>query len=186
MTRNGYTVVEVLAATLILGLAFGGLLAGLRAFQGLQRRSAEHIASGRTSETAAAAVTRLLAQPSASSVAMEDTLAGDTRTVQVCCATPPCTLSVDAGGIIVLRLGNTLVRRRLAGVQQPALRYLTTEGVLDRWPPAPPVRARLRGVAIVDTGSASASPIAAARLWSQQPQDCQFDSISAKCRPPLP
>lgn len=184
MKRQGYTVAEVMAALLILGLAFTALFQGTWAIRRSQAQTAQRMESGRAADAARSALVRFLSQPGAPAEALLGTAAG----LSMRCGSVPCTLTVtvdNKGSRLVSELDGQRTERALQGVKRPAMRYLTSAGELDRWPAPAANQVRLVAVAIVDEG-ANASPVATVRLWSQQPQDCMFDSISAQCQRLLP
>lgn len=187
MRRAGYTVVEVMAAVLILGIAFTALVQGLGAIRRMQAKTVERMAQGRTAERAAAALNRFLAQPGLPSVALPDRLSGDAAALSAQCSAPPCALSLEGRGpVMVSQVRGATARVALTGLRRPAFRYITTHGTYDHWPLAGAYQTRLTAIGLVEQSDAGASPVATVRLWSEQPQDCLFDSISAKCRSPLP
>jgi hypothetical protein len=185
MRRAGYTVAEVMAAMLIVGLAFVGLLQGLRTIGAIQGRAAAGVAQGQGALRARAAMTRFLRQPGPDGEPPAERLAGGGGEMTLACRDAPCRLWIDREGaerVLAVETGSATVRHRLPGMREPMLRYLTSEGERDAWPLPPPSDALLTAVVLVEQGDGAASPVATARLWSEQPQDCAFDTVTAKCR----
>lgn len=188
MRRQGYTVVEVLAALLILSLTMAALFQGGWAIRRAQAQTAQRIDAGRAGDAARSALVRFLALPGAAGSPLPGRLSGNAAQLSLQCQAGPCVLSLvsDARGArLVAEQAAGRTERALTGLRQPAFRYLTTEGEFGLWPVSADSGGRLVAIALVDD-AAGAFPVATVRLWSQQPRDCMFDSISAQCQSPLP
>lgn len=170
---NGFTLTDMLAAMLILGLALAGLGQGMFALarlQGATNRTAQAASQARAAD---AALDRLLG------AASPEGLAGDARSLTAPCNPSECSIRLEepSGAAPILHLdarGATLTITLPQGAA-PRLVFLSDGGPVSAWPT--PNR-RLMGVQIE---GADGRVLAYHRIWRQQSLDCAFDPVSRRC-----
>ena len=184
MNQDGYTLAETLAALLMIGLAIGGLAAGVRVIGLDQTAAARHVTDGRSLYGAERALSRLFEGqgPFLSSDAAG--LRADDRHFSFsCAAASPCSASLGDDGrgeslSVTGPHGADVVR--LPGATSARFAYVGSRTLGAAWPPQTQDPETLQSVVIL--AGASQAPIVTARLWRQQPVSCAFDPISQNCR----
>lgn len=180
MKQDGYTLAEVLAAMLILGLAMGGLVEGTRVIGRLQKSSTAVVSETRTLRRAEAAFAGLLALRSGDDLSLK----GDSAGFAFDCSSGPCSVALRTSGqrtTLAIRRGEVAQTFLLPQAGNIALVYDALDGRHDRWPSPDEPRA-LRGVAVMATSAQGEFPIVAARSWIEHPKTCEFDMIARGCR----
>jgi len=183
MSEDGYTLAEMLAALLMIGLAMAGLTQAMRVlglFQGSTTRLEGQQRAIRIAELDLAN----LMDGQGPFRSTEPTFRGDPTAFQFDCGRPkPCgaRLEVETSAVRIVTSNDR-------GDEQAALLpdgadghfiYVGDKAALNRWPPAGE-RQTLKAINLVQ-GSGQA-PLLTARLWVEQGADCAFDAIAQDCR----
>lgn len=177
----GYTLAEVLAAIMVLGLTLGLAVEGARLITNIQGRVTTTVADMRTLRTVERALVDVL--PSLDNE--RASFSGDGEQFSYDCSEATCGVSLLPGrDKAALRLwrGKAAHVYELPTKEPAKLVYETTDGRYDQWP-LPDRAMVLRGVAVV-TATRGTNPIVVARPWIEQSKTCEFDMIAKACRPP--
>jgi prepilin-type N-terminal cleavage/methylation domain-containing protein len=187
MGQAGYTMVEMLAALVMIGLAVSGLTiaaAQLGRLQGTARGDA--IGAARESRLSTA-FAGLLERAGPFRTDAASTFKGDADAFSFSCGDKTC-----GGEVVRAKDGLSLVLRRPSGLSETyalgkerslAFEYEDEGGTQDSWPPsATPSPRTLHAIALVRQRLGEDTPLVEARIWTEQPADCAFDSISRSCR----
>ena len=185
MNDDGYTLTEMLAALLMIGLAVGGLGQGLRVIGLLHGATGRTLGEERGLRAAKIGLERLLGQrgPFRST---EVGFRGEAFAFQVDCGAPePCGARLEAaknGSRLFLRdRGGQERAVRLTGTGKVRFTYDGPTESLPSWPPTGK-RQTLKAVNLVRKSSEDETPLLTTRLWREQAADCAFDAISKDCR----
>lgn len=184
MNEDGYTLAEVMAAMLILGLTIGGLVEGARV---IGRMQAPVIASRQDDQAlrrAEAGLAGLLKRREGD----DRTLAGDGLSFRFTCGGQACTAALTPGerqSTLIVRRGEVAQSFSLPQAGKLSLLYLARDGRFDRWPQPGPAR-DLTGVMIIGTSAQGELPLVVARSWIEHPKTCEFDMIAKGCRTSAP
>ncbi len=190
MRDDGYTLAEMLAALVIIGLAVGGLAESACAFRMIQSGAARTIGQDRALAEARRGLVRVLARQGPFRKDDSNGLkGGETGFAFGCRGGGQCgaQLIAEHGGLDLV-LESEKGRRDvvdLPGVRQARFAYYAADGRVDAWP-ATDGAATLISVALEKTSPGGPSPLMAARVWTEQRTDCAFDAISADCRAAAP
>lgn len=187
MNDEGYTLVEMLAALLIIGLAVGGLSQAMRVIGLTQSATARAISEERERQTIDRRLEALLASrgPFVSNDASGVYGGQDTFTFD-CGKTSPCGVRLSTGGKSERVAIGSATPTVLAKTDDLGLVYGGDRGSSETWPPTNSQRQTLQWFAIVGGSQEQPSPVAVARLWREEAPDCVFDLISQTCRAPAP
>lgn len=184
MNEDGYTLAEVLAAMLILGLAIGGLVEGSRIVGRMQTPIVSSRRNDQVLRAAEASVAGLLRlRPGG-----DQTLSGNDQGFQFTCRTAPCGLALLSEGqrqSLVVKRGEVAQSFSLPQAGKFSLVYFARDGRFDRWP-QPDSKRVLEGVMIVETSAQGELPLVVARSWIEHPKTCEFDMIAKGCRTSVP
>ncbi len=185
--EDGYTLVEMLAALAILGLAMTGLAESMNAIRLTQGAAARAIGGDQTLARAGRGLSRVLdGQGPFRSGDGARGLTGQATAFGYVCGKARCGARLTAAGtgaLLVLSGPNGWSDTApLPGVRTARFVYDDGPERLDVWPPAPDHSGVLRSVTIL----ADDAPVASTRLWIQQAAACAFDSITADCRGTAP
>lgn len=187
MTDQGYTLVETMAALLIIGLAMSGLAAAL-GLMARQHASVAH-AFARTSDLRRAQSTleQLFEGRGPFRSSEPSTFTGAAHFLQFDCGQPaPCKaeLAQDPRSHLVLRVqgGSATTTIPLPDADAAHFRYQGSLGDLDAWPPVAEPRQALRGVAIIADGSDPHAVLTQTHLWTEEALVCGFDAVLQDCR----
>jgi hypothetical protein len=180
MNEAGYTATEALAALAILGLAVGGLAAGLKVLGQGQLTTSVTLSDSVSVRTVRAELEGLLQGEGPFRSDAVGAFSGDRQSLRFPCAPQPCSAQLAAGELVVVR-GKGSRRLRLPARRAYDFAYVAGNGRFARWPQpdAEPWRP-LSAVALVDR--ASGLPLVTAPVWVQQAADCEFDTVSRDCR----
>lgn len=184
MNEDGYTLAEVLAAMLILGLAMGGLVEGSRIIGRMQTPIVAARQDDQVLRRAEASVSGLLRLRAGG----DQTLTGDPQGLQFTCGARTCGLFLTLGGdrpTLSVRRGEVAQTFPLPHAGKLSLVYLARDGRFDRWP-QPDSERVLDGVMIVETSAQGELPLVVARSWIEHPKTCEFDMIARGCRTSAP
>ncbi len=186
MNQDGYTLAETLAALAMIGLAIGGLTAGVRVIGLNQAAATRHLADGHSLGGAEQVLSRLFAGQGPFQSSDAGGLRADGRRLSFTCAdASPCSASLDSGGLgerLSVVKGRETEVAILPGVRSARFAYAGTQTLARVWPPASKDPEDLRSVLILDGSGANEVPIVIARLWREQPVTCAFDPIRQNCR----
>ena len=187
MSDDGYTLVETLAALLVLGLAIAGLASGVQVLAGWQRRAADSSAGYQALRLAQVTTERLLNRSAPYRAHLAEDFSGDAGRLRFRCGPAECAVAIqETASGLALRIADGSGEPREVRLRQegPArFVYHGRSGTADQWPPSDAVgRQELRSVSLVRTGDASAVPLIEARIWAEQPVECQFDPVLQDCR----
>lgn len=178
MTRDsGYTLVEMLAALAVIGLAFGGLSAGVSVLGRHQISATKRIVSGEDLAAAQAGLEAAL-----STVKIGDILSGNGRRLEISCATgAQCNATGNPDGVpvSVVRAGGDRVSAIAANGYSFA--YMTSVGPAPTWSSAGD--SALFAV-VLQTKASGNQPVAVMRLRQEQAFRCEYDVVIASCREP--
>lgn len=180
MKEDGYTLAEVLAAMLILGLAIGGLVEGSRVIGRMQTPTVSSRRENLLLRRAEFGLESLLKLRAGN----DQSLAGDSRGFQFACGPRQCSLGVTSTGdkyALAVRRGEIAQTFSLPSASKISLVYLARDGRFDRWP-QPDSKRILEGIMIVETSARGQLPLVVARSWIEHPKTCEFDMIAKGCR----
>lgn len=184
MNEDGYTLAEVLAAMLILGLAMGGLVEGSRIIGRMQTPIVATRRDDQILRRAEASISGLLKRRAGG----DQTLTGDAQGFQFSCGQRLCGLALTSDGrklALSVRRGEVAQTFPLPHAGKISLVYLARDGRFDRWP-QPDSKRVLDGVMIVETSAQGELPLVVARSWIEHPKTCEFDMIARGCRTSAP
>lgn len=177
---NGYTLVEMLAAMLVLGLAMTALTQATRLFS----RTSQHAAAASAEAAKAMAAERLMQRVLGSgpygptATAAEAILDGDEGHIHFDCGGPVnCELVLSAGGPATLFARGSSSSQAKLDVQGAQFRYVVGGATSRTYPQADDDRG-LEAIAIV---SADGEVLARWRAQTTQSADCAFDQVTHRC-----
>lgn len=178
MSDHGYTLAEMLAALLIIGLAMAGLTQAVRVLSLFQSAAARATGEQRLLRRAEVDLARLL-DGQGPFRSTEDMLVGDGRGFDFDCGRAArCSARLVSAANKTRLLITGATEEQVALKEDVHFTYATEKATFAAWPPAGELRT-LRAVNLV---GARAEPILSARLWVQQSGDCAFDAIAQDCR----
>jgi hypothetical protein len=187
----GYTATEALAALAIIGLAIGGLTEGMAVLGRAQSATASTLTHANAIRTTARTLDQLLAQGGPFRSDRADDFQGDASGFSFICGAQRCSARVQGAQIVLIRGDGATNILALPATAKLKFIYGGSQGVSDVWPPpvAPPPAPQwqsLQSVALTDTKTGQAAPVAVSHLWVQQAANCDFDAITQDCRPTTP
>ena len=187
MSEAGYTLVETLAALLVIALTVSGLSAALEVMTQGQSRVARVTTEATALRRAQVTLDRLLEGhgPFRSNDAAGFT--GADHLFQFDCAqAAPCAVQlVEASdGNLALRMqrGSTTTMLPLRSPGPAHLQYEGALGVLKSWPPPAEPRQALRAISVVRDGADAHGVLLESHLWTQEALNCEFDVVLQDCR----
>ncbi len=193
MSQDGYTLAETLAALVMIGLAMGGLTAGVRVIGINQSAADRRLTQTKVGLETDRTLGRLFAGQGPFNTNDVQGLRADEHALDFeCGAAVRCGawMTKDTKGIglsVVDPHGRTSVP--LPGVRSARFAYVGSTATTEVWPPNLRDQAdseTLRSVLVLADRGAGEAPIASARIWRQQPLSCAFDPISETCRTATP
>ena len=178
MTREaGYTLVEMLAALAVIGLAFGGLSAGSHILMRQQRSATSDVA---VSEGLAATQAGL--EKALGNVKSGDVLFADARRIEFACeADERCEAGDIARDDLMSSARVGPGRVAVEAARGYRFHFWTATGLTPLWSSGS--KDTLIGVTLT-TAEARATPIAMVRLREEQAFRCEYDVVIASCREP--
>jgi prepilin-type N-terminal cleavage/methylation domain-containing protein len=190
MGREGYTLVEMLVALVILSLAFGGLFQAVHVIGGIQAAASRAIALSRLEGAPQSGLDRLLDDQGPFFSNAPDALTGTSSAFSFPCSGALCTARVDTlEGLSRLEIGRHGLGRSvtaLPSIGRASFQYIGEQTVSETWPP-PKVRGeRLVRIVLLDHRPNGVAPLASVRLWRAQLRDCSYDPIALACRSAAP
>lgn len=182
MNDGGYTLVETMAALLVLALAVGGLAGGVKVLSDRQLRVAATTTDLTARQRAQAALARLLAGEGPFGAHQPQRFAGRADAFAFACGeAEACGARLEAGAtgvkMIVRRQGRD-VAYRLPAAGAARFLYEGRLGASEAWPPERPERQELRAILVADGDAV----LLRGRLWLEQPVTCDFDPVLEGCR----
>ena len=191
MTDAGYTLVEMLAALAILGLALGGMAESAHALRMLQTGAATDLSVEDGRARAMRGLERVFDGQGPFRSDDPGGLAGGAAALHFDCgAAAPCTAqltrSAGAQQLLVRDRRGWSDAVRLPGLGEAHFVYGDQQGSSEAWPPKPGRRRTLQTVALVSNTRRITMPVVVARLWREQAATCAFDPIVGDCREPDP
>ena len=190
MSEAGYTLTEMLTALAMIGLAMGGLSAGLGVLGRLQADDARSVADLNAVRLAQGGVAGVLSGEGPFRSRDTAGLQGDTSGFRFPCgdsATCDVRLVEDGVGRPLVQVVNAKSRPRrfrIPGTGPLAFSYVGTLGPSAVWPPGGSARQALRAVGLRRSHPApnTQPDLFEVRIWREQPADCAFDVILQDCR----
>ncbi|WP_310542641.1 prepilin-type N-terminal cleavage/methylation domain-containing protein [Phenylobacterium sp.] len=185
MSQAGYTLAETLAALAILGLAVGGLTAGVGLLERGQRLTSQATVQLQAERAAELSLDRMLQGGGPFRSIEPARLTGSaTAIVAECGEVAPCRIELTDGetglGLRITRPGrvdNLPLRRSVPA----GFVYRGSSSTSVTWPPDDPRRQVLRSISILRT-DVQTDPLLTVRLWREQALDCIFDVVIQDCR----
>jgi prepilin-type N-terminal cleavage/methylation domain-containing protein len=179
VNQDGYTLTEMLAALLMIGLAVGGLAQAMRLLGSAQGAASHRLHQTQSLRAAESGLAAMLSVGGPYRSSNQD-FAGDSGSMSFACGgIKPCAASlVEAKGGVELYLKQEDTGRVFALPADHARFMYEGETAADHWPPEGP-RQVLRAIHVVSAGN---EPVFTSRIWAEQPVECAFDSISRDCR----
>lgn len=185
---DGYTLAEALAALLILGMAMTGLFAGTRVLVQAQGRTSKVISDDRAIASARDAFEAAATDAWAIKAVLAERFDGEAREFRYPCTANKAECGVrlsDNGADGVLSVTGPDGRKaewRLPHGQGAYLVYNSTSGGFRGWQVGNN-HGLLRSIHVVRPAGDGDTPMISARLWIEQSQTCEFDTITRACRP---
>ena len=189
MNDHGYTLAEMLAALVMIGLAVGGLTMGVRVIGHGEAQVAHATTEGGNLRTLQDALSTLLNNAGPFRTKDNATFQGAGSAFSFICSAPtPCSASLTKSGeemaLQVRRMDGSAARFGIVDSGPMHFEYVGSQSRNQNWPPPPPISDVLRSVELVRDADGAA--IASTRIWREQPADCAFDPISGDCRAVAP
>jgi len=185
MSEEGYTLVEMLVALMIIGFATAALLTGVGVIGRQQAAAVGLLSDVQALRDARTHLELLLSRAAAIRVRDAGHFTGESAGFHFPCgASADCSAQLRDG-----REGLTLVlddgAPRSLALRRTGPAHFLYQGRLSEsaaWPPADLPPDNLRAISIVTTASGPANPVVVARIWPEQPAQCAFDVISQDCQ----
>ncbi|HEX7761128.1 MAG TPA: prepilin-type N-terminal cleavage/methylation domain-containing protein [Caulobacteraceae bacterium] len=184
MNDDGYTLAEMLAALAILGLAFGGLTQGARVIGQLQTKAAATARTTADDRRAQAALESLMARRGPFTSDGRGAFQGTASGFTFDCEAGRCGVEVvkaqDRAWLVIHQGGQQ--QRIVLSAPNAAFAYVDATGSSPIWPNAQARPTALTTVLLQGAGPGGSRPLAAARVWVEEPANCVFDAIAQGCR----
>lgn len=187
MRQAGYTLVEMLAALLIIGLAIGALVQALTVITRSQTVAVQLDEQSRALAEASNKLNELVTQAQHGDPALA-ALRGDPSRLDMRCAASTCGAVVSSDGhrsFIAFDLvgGRHIVE--LPGVSGARFMFEGERNPLLSWPAKTQTdegRQVLRAIVLEGVAQGASRPLARVQIAPKQPWTCDFDMISQSCR----
>ena len=186
MSEDGYTLAETLVALATIGLAMGGLTAGVRLIGLNQASTNQGLIAGHELRAADQVFSKLLAVQGPFASDDLQPLHGAAQAFSFDCGAPkPCSAQLaGAHGVLNLMIQSQTeaTLARLPDVWRAHFLYVgsRTEGTI--WPPNDKDPEVLQSVVLVEDSSHGATPLAVAPVWREEGVNCVFDPVVGNCR----
>ncbi|TAJ28466.1 prepilin-type N-terminal cleavage/methylation domain-containing protein [Bosea sp. (in: a-proteobacteria)] len=185
MSDAGYTLTETLTALAIVGMAVGGLSAGVAMVGKTQAAVTSTVADVQAVQSAQIGIQRLFEGQGPFRSHEPQRLSGDGRGMHFICGRETvCKIEIDeAAALLKLRV-DAGGRVRSLALRQPGPARFVYQGSLgpsSAWPPVGVERQVLRSVSLV-RGEHDPTPLIEVQVWREQPQTCAFDVVLQDCR----
>lgn len=189
MNKDGYTLVEMLAALIMIALGIGGLMQGMRVIGHFQDTATGALAAAREQRTVQEGLDRLLAGQGPFVSADIQNFTGSSTQFSFACgreATCGARLMPQNGEtrFDIVRNGATRFSAILPRGGPAGFTYVGDRTTGETWPPITARSERLKRVALSLQRIDGITPLASVRLWLEQARACQFDAIAQACRSP--
>jgi prepilin-type N-terminal cleavage/methylation domain-containing protein len=183
---DGYTLIEVLVALVMVALAMSGLSQGIQVLMRWQTATNDMTSAVQASRRAQEGLERLIGDQGPFRSDKPERLRGDATGFVFDCGKPTlCAVHLgDDGRQLTLALDNGSGAAQTLGLGRKgpaAFSYRGREGAAVTWPPATGGLQPLRSVAL-NGGGSNGAPILVARLWREQPAACAYDVVMQDCR----
>jgi prepilin-type N-terminal cleavage/methylation domain-containing protein len=185
VNKDGYTLVEMLAAIIMIALAIGGLTQGMRIIGLVQTSAGRALNGAREQRAEQVGLDRLVAGQGPFFSDDDAGLAGSVSQFSFPCPPSTCTASLTATGAstkLVIARGSAQSVTALPKRGQAVFTYIGEKTTGETWPPVNAPHERLTRIELSQQGVAGVAPLASARLWIEEPRDCRFDAIAQACR----
>lgn len=187
MSEAGYTLAETLTALAMVGLAMGGVAAGVQMIGRLQLSTSNVIAANQGARAAQARLEDLFRRGGPYRSHEAERFAGGRQLAQFDCAgAARCEARLESDGEgMRLRVIDAEARTHetsLAGAGDARFVYQGALSTSEVWPPLEPGRQALRAVLVVARSDAGETALVTTRLWPEQPHRCDYDPILRDCR----
>ena len=177
----GYTLAEMLAALVIVGLTMEGVF---QAGDLLERQQRKAISTSRSLDGDRVTSARFQDLLNAYQPVQPDgsDLRGDENGFDFACGQQTCGAHLErAEKGEFLRLNFPRPEAHPLDPTDAQFVYVAEAGESGSWPRSSTRPERLRAVLLV-AGRSASHPLAAARIWRQEPPGCRFDTVSRSCR----
>jgi prepilin-type N-terminal cleavage/methylation domain-containing protein len=179
----GYTLVEMMAALVILSLTMTALIQASAQISRLQSHAAANLKDGADRARLQARFQQLFdhAGPFRST---DSRLDGDRDDFQFGCGGRTCGASLQQTSEGTLLRLHTPAQELypLGRLHNPNFTYVDSAGPSETWPPERLKPQRLQSVLLASEDGRGFNAIATARIWRQEDADCRFDAILGDCR----
>jgi hypothetical protein len=187
MKQDGYVAADALAALAIVGLAVGGLLAGLHVIASAEAGVGATLGQAVSARDAAGELSSLVRDRGPFRSDSAD-FAGGSQSFRFACGMVICGADIEPGRLLV-HGPSGVAEVKLPGARQATFRYLGEATAVDTWPPTPrrpPERPWQVLKAIVLQEADAQHPLTVTRIWAEQAANCDFDVVSRDCRGAAP
>jgi len=185
MSEGGYTLAESLAALMMVGLAVGGVAAGMNALGQMQAAATRKIETGQAIRSLDLSLNRLLGGRGPFMSDAKGAFTGDQFGFSFDCKAPrSCTARIErsARGLRLDVTEGGVVSTRLARLADARFLYVGSSTVGPTWPPSFAAPQALRSVVLIGRDQHGETPLATARIWIEDSGVCNFDLSSQTCR----
>jgi prepilin-type N-terminal cleavage/methylation domain-containing protein len=190
MDEEGYTLVEMLVALVILSLALGGLFQAVHVIGRIEAAGGRSIAFSRLEGSPQSRLDWLLNDQGPFFSDALDAFSGSPSAFSFPCAGALCSARVSPFGrpsrLDIGRGGLVRSGEALPNLGQPSFEYVGERTVGEVWPPAEVQRERLVRIVLLDHRTNGVAPLASVRLWRAAPRYCSYDPIALACRSAAP
>lgn len=181
--QAGYTATEALAALAILGLAVGGLTAGLHVLGKEQSAAGVALRHAAILRVGTQQMARVMGAYGPFRSDRPADLHGDSAGFTFVCGQRICGVRVEKQTLVMTADDGVTRTSALPKAKSYAFSYLGPLGASDIWPAVlPPPPAPQWEVLQAVRLTADDQPILTYRVWVAQRADCDFDAISQDCR----
>ena len=180
MNDGGYTLVEMLAAVSILGLAFGGLAESASIMGRLQRHATLEAQAAAHESVLQNSLSLLLR--GAGPFPGNGSFVGQPAAFEFTRDGSACRAAIDAKGAAAeLKMTCAALTSTTAVPASAAFRYADTDDVGPDWPTAGKPDLLLKSVSLIDTRNGD-RPLATTLISVDEPATCLFDVVAQQCR----
>ena len=181
--QDGFTLTEMLAALLIVGLAMGGLAQAGFTIAKLQSIGASKNGTLQASRRLQNRFQALL-EGRGPFRSDDPRFQGEEDHFEFPCGAVSCSAVLQRTSkdtTLEIRQASSL-DADLGPLHAAHFVYVGSSSMGDVWPPASPARQRLQAILLMSQDGIGPHPLAAARVWRQEEASCRFDAIIKDCR----
>lgn len=187
MSEAGYTLAETLTALAMVGLAMGGVAAGMQMIGRLQLSTSNVVAANQGVRATQARLEDLFRSGEPYRSHEGERFVGGPQLAQFDCgAAARCEARLERDGEAVkLRVTDANARAHETSLATDGDARFVYQGSLSTsevWPPLEPGRQALRAVLVIARPEAGETALLETRLWAEQPRRCDYDPILRDCR----